>query len=91
MNDRTPETFKYRQVFVVFVAETSDGQLIHFARFRFVLFPIRSTFVNMISSKKLGSGQELHFSAHLTSSTQSILCHAMCDEFGWYLSSIDLG
>jgi hypothetical protein len=36
MNERPPESFKYRPVFVVFLAETSDGQLIHFARFRLV-------------------------------------------------------
>jgi ATP-dependent DNA helicase HFM1/MER3 len=83
MNDRPPETFKYRPVFVVFLAETSDGQLIHFARFRLVSIGDEGSYVDTISSKKLGTSHELRFFAYLTSSTQSILCHAMCDEFGW--------
>lgn len=35
MNDKTPETFHQNAVYVCFMAELSDGHLLHFARIRY--------------------------------------------------------
>jgi ATP-dependent DNA helicase HFM1/MER3 len=36
MNDKTPVAFQNKAIFLVFLAETSDGKSVHFARARFV-------------------------------------------------------
>lgn len=36
MNDKTPEVFNKQPVYVCFMAELSDGHLLHFARIRYV-------------------------------------------------------
>ncbi|KAK5723529.1 ATP-dependent DNA helicase MER3 [Elasticomyces elasticus] len=65
LNEKVPEMFQRRPVYVCLLAETSDGHKVHFAR---------------ISAKKLGNGQELLFSADLTSATQTVRAYIMCDE-----------
>lgn len=66
LNDKTPEKFNRRVVYVCLLADTSDGRLAHFAR---------------ISAKKLSKGQEVLFTADLTSPGQTIRGFIMCDEF----------
>ena len=65
LNDKVPITFQRKPVYVCLLAETSDGQMIHFAR---------------IIAKKLDKGQDILFSANLTSPSQSIRAYVMCDE-----------
>ena len=65
LNDNTPEQFQRKPVYVCLLAETSDGHVLHFAR---------------ISAKKLNKGQELLFSANLTTALQTIRAHVMCDD-----------
>ncbi|KAF2841972.1 P-loop containing nucleoside triphosphate hydrolase protein, partial [Patellaria atrata CBS 101060] len=62
INDRPPLIWHKRPVYVCMLAETSDGNKVHFCR---------------ISAQKLGHGQEALFSAILTSATQSITCYIM--------------
>lgn len=65
LNEKVPEMFQRKPVYVCLLAETSDGHMVHFAR---------------ISAKKLNKGQDVLFSANLTSSSQSIRAYVMCDE-----------
>jgi hypothetical protein len=65
VNEKLPITFRKKSVYVCFLAETSDGQLIDFRRF---------------AAKKLEHGQEILLSVHLVRPTTSINCHIMCDE-----------
>ena len=65
LNVKVPETFLRKPVYVCLLAETSDGHKIHFAR---------------ISAKKLNKGQDMLFSANLTSASQTIWAYVMCDE-----------
>ncbi|EMC98517.1 hypothetical protein BAUCODRAFT_67333, partial [Baudoinia panamericana UAMH 10762] len=65
LNEKTPEAFLKRAVYICLLAETSDGQKVHFAR---------------ISAKKLDKGQDLIFTVNLTSANQSIRAYVMCDE-----------
>ncbi|GAB7364524.1 hypothetical protein MBLNU230_g5331t1 [Neophaeotheca triangularis] len=64
-NEKVPEVFQKRTVYVVMLAETSDGHLVHFAR---------------ISAKKLNQGKDVLFTANLTNASQSVGCYVMCDE-----------
>lgn len=64
LNEKVPETFQRRTVYVCLLAETSDGHKVHFAR---------------ISAKKLSNGQDVLFSAQLTDSNQTIRAYVMCD------------
>lgn len=64
MNDKIPLLWQQKPVHVCFLAETSDGQLIHFRRER---------------ARTVGSEQELHFTASLRTSTQHVTCYVMCD------------
>ncbi|KAH9864275.1 hypothetical protein J1614_010209 [Plenodomus biglobosus] len=64
INEKPPQRFGTRPVYVCLLAETSNGRKIHFAR---------------ISAQKLGSGQSLVFPALLTSPEQSVNCYVMCD------------
>lgn len=57
LNEKIPETFQRRPVYVCFLAETSDGQKLHFAR---------------TSAKKLSNGQEVTFSADLANASQTV-------------------
>ena len=65
LNDKVPESFHHKPVYVCLLADTSDGRKVHFAR---------------ISAKKLGKGQEVPFSANLTSQGQTVRAYLMCDE-----------
>ncbi|KAK3113699.1 ATP-dependent DNA helicase MER3 [Teratosphaeriaceae sp. CCFEE 6253] len=65
LNEKIPDLFQRRPVYVCMLAETSDGHKVHFAR---------------ISAKKLNRGQELMFSAKLTSAGQTVRAYVMCDE-----------
>ncbi|KAH9859567.1 hypothetical protein IAQ61_011348 [Plenodomus lingam] len=64
INEKPPYRFNFRPVYVCLLAETSNGQKIHFAR---------------ISAQKLGSGQSLVFPALLTSHDQSVNCYVTCN------------
>lgn len=65
LNDKVPMTFQRKAIYVCLLAETSDGRMIHFAR---------------VGARKLDNGQDVLFSANLTSATQSIRAYVMCDE-----------
>ncbi|KAF2104046.1 P-loop containing nucleoside triphosphate hydrolase protein [Rhizodiscina lignyota] len=65
LNEIVPVQFNRKAVYVCFLAESSDGRKLHFCR---------------ISAKKLDKGQDILFSALLTSSTQSVTCYVMCDD-----------
>ncbi|KAK4553065.1 ATP-dependent DNA helicase MER3 [Recurvomyces mirabilis] len=75
LNDKSPEVFQRRPVYVCLLADTSDGNLVHFAR---------------ISAKKLGKGQDVLFSANLTAASQSIRAQVMCDEIAGTARSVIL-
>ncbi|KAI7571110.1 P-loop containing nucleoside triphosphate hydrolase protein, partial [Hortaea werneckii] len=64
-NERIPELFQRRAVYVCLLVETSDGSKVHFAR---------------ISAKKLNKSQEVPFTARLTDATQTVRAYVMCDE-----------
>lgn len=65
LNEKVPQMFLRKPVYVCLLADTSDGRKAHFAR---------------ISAKKLGNGQEIYFSASLTAHGQTIRGYLMCDE-----------
>lgn len=65
LNERVPETFNRRPVYVCVLVDTSDGRKVHFAR---------------ISGKKLNRGQDVLFHANLTSAGQIVRGFIMCDE-----------
>ncbi|KAJ6090230.1 hypothetical protein N7486_009045 [Penicillium sp. IBT 16267x] len=65
MNEKTPTYFQRRPVYICCLTETSDGRLIDFRR---------------ISANKLQNSLEITLAAKLKSSSQYVVCHAMCDE-----------
>lgn len=65
LNEVAPQFFKKRQIFVCFVAETSDGKLVDFRRF---------------GAKNLQKGAEVFISLQLTKPTSHVNCYVMCDE-----------
>ncbi|KAF2724757.1 P-loop containing nucleoside triphosphate hydrolase protein, partial [Polychaeton citri CBS 116435] len=65
INDKVPDLFNRRPVYVCLLAETSDGKVVHFAR---------------TSAKKLGSGENITFDAALVNDNQMIRAYIMCDE-----------
>ncbi|KAF2426590.1 P-loop containing nucleoside triphosphate hydrolase protein [Tothia fuscella] len=75
MNDKPPQLYQGKLVYVIFLAETSDGIKVQFAR---------------INAKALNKGQEIKFQVNLTSPTQSIISHVMCDELAGTLRSATL-
>ncbi|KAJ9635199.1 ATP-dependent DNA helicase MER3 [Coniosporium tulheliwenetii] len=75
MNEKVPETYQKKAVYVCLLAETSDGHKVHFCR---------------ISAKKLNKGQDVLFSANMTSPSQSITCYVMCDEIAGTLRQASL-
>ncbi|RDI80773.1 hypothetical protein Vi05172_g9233 [Venturia inaequalis] len=75
VNEKLPIIFQKRAVYVVFLAETSDGHKIEFRR---------------ISAKKLNQGTDIKFSVTLTDPTQVIACHVSCDEFAGTLRTATL-
>ncbi|QDS75045.1 hypothetical protein FKW77_006241 [Venturia effusa] len=75
INEKLPVIFQKRAVYVVFLAETSDGHKVEFRR---------------ISAKKLNQGTDIKFSVTLTDPTQVIACHVSCDEFAGTLRTATL-
>lgn len=75
LNEKTPIYFRKKPVFVCFLAETSDGQLVEFRRF---------------AASKLDKGQQICFSSELTKHTQYVLVHVMCDEIAGTCRSAEL-
>lgn len=75
MNEKPPIAFQGKPVFLIFLAETSDGHVLHFAR---------------ASARKVNKGETIKFSANLTNPAQIICCHVMCDEFAGTLVSASL-
>ncbi|KAH9816362.1 ATP-dependent DNA helicase MER3 [Teratosphaeria destructans] len=65
LNDKVPDTFQKRPVYVCLLAETSEGHKIHFVR---------------SSAKRLSKAQEVLFDAKLTLPTETIRAYVMCDE-----------
>ncbi|WPB04663.1 uncharacterized protein RHO25_009309 [Cercospora beticola] len=65
INEKVPETFNRKPVYICLLAEASDGRKVHFAR---------------ISAKKMSKGQEILFSATLKNQAQVIRGYLMCDE-----------
>ena len=65
LNEKIPDKFQGKAIYVCFLAETSEGQKLYFAR---------------ISAKKLNKGQDFLFSAILTSASQAIRAYVMCEE-----------
>lgn len=63
LNEKVPELFQRKLVYVCLLVEISDGQVLHFAR---------------ISAKKLSKGQDIPFAAHLTQTSQAIRAYVMC-------------
>ncbi|KAI9714439.1 MAG: Sec63 [Bogoriella megaspora] len=75
INETAPTAFKARQVYVCFLAETSDGRKLHFWRVRAV---------------KLSQNLDIKFSAELTTSDQCINCYVMCDDIAGTLRQASL-
>ncbi|KAJ8115056.1 hypothetical protein OPT61_g3210 [Boeremia exigua] len=67
INEKPPQQFGTKLIYVCVLAETSDGRKIHFAR---------------INGSKLGASQSLMFPALLTSAEQKINCYVMCEGIG---------
>ena len=75
LNEKVPEVFQRKPVYVCLLAATSDGHMVHFAR---------------ISAKKLNKGQDVLFSANLTNVNQSISAYVMCDEIAGTMRYVNL-
>lgn len=75
LNEKVPEVFQRKPIYVCLLAEASDGMKVHFAR---------------ISAKKLNKGQDVLFCAHLTHAMQSIRAYVMCDEIAGTLRHANL-
>ncbi|KAF2239234.1 P-loop containing nucleoside triphosphate hydrolase protein [Viridothelium virens] len=67
INETPPAKFNNRDIYVCFLAETSDGRKMHFCR---------------IKASRLTKDFEIPFSATLTNSSQTVACYVMCDEVG---------
>ncbi|EXJ82464.1 hypothetical protein A1O3_06277 [Capronia epimyces CBS 606.96] len=66
LNVGQPRSFKKKQqLFVCFLAETSDGDLVDFRR---------------IGAKNVGMGNEVFLTVQLTKPTSHLNCYVMCDE-----------
>lgn len=65
LNDKLPEIFNCKPVYVCVLLDTSDGRKLHFAR---------------MSGKQLGRGHNVLFNAELTSAGQAVRGFVMCDD-----------
>jgi Sec63 Brl domain len=65
LNETVPAFFRKKPIYVCFLAETSEGQIIDFRR---------------MPASKLKNGHEILLTAELTKPSQFVLCHIMCDE-----------
>lgn len=75
LNENVPAFFRKKLIYVCFLAETSDGQLIDFRR---------------IAASKLHNSHEVFMTTELTKPSQYILCHVMCDEIAGTCRSAEL-
>ena len=75
LHESIPTFFRKRPIFVCFLAETSDGQIIDFRR---------------IPASKLRNGHEIFLSAELSKPSQYVSCHVMCDEIAGTCKSAEL-
>jgi Sec63 Brl domain len=75
LNESIPSFFRRRPIYVCFLAETSDGQIVDFRR---------------IPASKLQNGHEILLSAELTKPSQYVSCHVMCDEIAGTCRSAEL-
>jgi Sec63 Brl domain len=75
LNENIPAFFNKKSIYICFLAETSDGQIIDFRR---------------IAASKLRNGHEVFMTAELTKPSQYILCHVMCDEIAGTCRSAEL-
>jgi ATP-dependent DNA helicase HFM1/MER3 len=64
-NEKTPEMFNRKPVNVCLLVERSDGDLIHFVR---------------VAARRLANGQDILFTAELTSPEQTLRGFVMCDD-----------
>ncbi|KAI1613005.1 nucleotide-sugar transporter-domain-containing protein [Exophiala viscosa] len=65
LNNTAPLVYNRRMIYVCFIAETSDGELVDFRR---------------CNAKTLQRGEEFFLSVQLTKPTNHIKCYVMCDE-----------
>lgn len=75
LNQQVPQSFQRRPIFVIFMAERSDGVLLDFRRIAIV---------------KLGKGSTFTFSATMTLYDQYITCYLMCDAIAGTLEQAEL-
>ena len=75
VNEKPPSHFQKKQIYVCFLAETNDGQLIDFQR---------------ISANKLTNGHDVMMTAHLTSPMQFVTCYVMCEDIAGTLRSAEV-
>ena len=75
VNEKPPQYFRKKALYVCFMSETSDGRMIDFRR---------------MSAAKLPNGYDIFLSVELRSPLQSILCHVMCDEVAGSLRSAEI-
>jgi len=72
MNEKPPEAYRQSPIYLIFLAETSNGQKVHFAR---------------ISARKVGNGRDMKFAVTLINASQSIICHVMCEDLAGTMKS----
>ncbi|ETN43686.1 uncharacterized protein HMPREF1541_02845 [Cyphellophora europaea CBS 101466] len=65
LNEKLPTEFNRSPIYVCFLAEDSEGTVIEFRRF---------------GAQKLGTGEEIFFTAHLDRPITYIRCYVVCDE-----------
>ena len=75
LNANVPTYFQKKAIFVCFLAEVSDGQLIDFQR---------------LNANKLQNGYDIVALADLNSPNQYITCHVMCDEIAGTMRSAEI-
>lgn len=88
INKDVPVYYRGKPVFVIMLAEISDGRKVSFCRIRCVDHPeeSRPPHTNiLLSAQKLAKASPIRFSAALTSAMQSVNCYVMCDELGQFL------
>ena len=92
LNDKTPERYRNKPVFVIVLLGTSDGHRINFFRLRYADHPLGNDNEanDGNSAAKLQNINPITETAYLTSSAQLIECYVMCDDLGQYCSTLRL-
>ncbi|KAI9806094.1 MAG: Sec63 [Piccolia ochrophora] len=75
MNEKPPLFYCRQPLYICYLAETSDGQLLDFGR---------------LSARKLGRETEIIFSAPLINATQLIRVYVMCEEIAGSMRYVEL-